>query len=98
MCPRSGQIRAIGRTIDFHQPLRAAADRTDLLSKGWTGAFRSPLAADRADHLRKLAHWMRRLCGSSVLKRRLCHAVSLKRTVVSSLAANDQRMNGTAGM
>jgi len=87
MCPRSGQIHAIGRTIDFHQPLRAAAHRADLLSKGWTGAFRFPLTADRADHLRKLAHWMRRRCGSSVLKRRPCHAVSLKRTAASPLAS-----------
>src|SRR5262245_54168374 len=50
MFARAGEPGAVGRTIDLHEPFRAAAHRADLLPDGGTAAPRFARPAQRANH------------------------------------------------
>src|SRR5581483_6342815 len=50
MLARGGEIDAVRRTLDLGQPLRSAADRTDLFAERRTCTSSLPLATERANH------------------------------------------------
>jgi hypothetical protein len=52
MLPSARQIDAVARTFDLLQPLRPAADSTDLLADCRTCASGLAFAAQRAQHER----------------------------------------------
>ena len=54
---RRGEVRAIRRTSNLDQALRAAADRADLVIQCGAGAAASPLAANRAGHALIVSGW-----------------------------------------
>ena len=73
---RGGEVRAVRRASNLDQALRAAADRTDLLTKRGAGAAASPLTANRASHALIVSGW-RMLVGPVREMRRpmskMCH-------------------------
>jgi len=46
----AGEVRAVGRTLNLHEALGAAADGTDLLAHGGAAAPRTTVFAKRANH------------------------------------------------
>jgi hypothetical protein len=54
MLARSHQVRAVGGTLNFNEPLGPAADRANLVSEGWTRPPCFAATAQRTNHIRSI--------------------------------------------